>query len=84
MINKETQIRIVGIISSILLISFIFQAVFYWANFPLQEIEGNMGGLMFWTGLILLLLFKVNAWLIYTTDMIFYPWRFVEGRYSRK
>lgn len=76
--KKENWIRITGIILTILLAVFIFYAIVYWANFPLQEVKGNVGGVFFWTGLILILLFKVNYLLQSSVDMVQYPHRFIK------
>lgn len=76
-LKKTTWVRGIGIILTISLISFIMMSLFYWANFPLQEVKGNTGGVFFWSALMLILLFKVNSLLMMTTDMIFYPLKFV-------
>ncbi len=82
--KRESWIRITGIVLTLLLIVFIFYAVVYWANFPLQEVRGNVGGIFFWTGLILILVFEFNRFFRNSLDMIFYPHRFIELKEAQK
>ncbi|KKK55123.1 hypothetical protein LCGC14_3077750 [marine sediment metagenome] len=84
MINKETWIRIIGIVLTISLIVFMSYATIYWAEGPLQDVRGNLGGTFFWIGLMLVLLFRVTSFFIDASDMIFYPHRFIEGWSVRK
>ncbi len=82
--KQEHWIRITGVILSISLLVFMIYAVYYWANFPLQEVIENTGGVFFWTGLILILLFRVNSFLIDTTNMIFSPKMFIKNEVELK
>lgn len=77
--NKLPVIRFVGIVLTIFLFVFISYSVIYWANNPLQEVRENIGGVFFWGGLMLILVFRINFYLMDTIKMIFEPHLFVKG-----
>ena len=76
--NKLISIRIIGIIGTTLLITFMVSSIIYWAEGPFQEVSGDVGGISFYTGLLLILIFRVNFYLTDTIGMIFDPRGFIK------
>ena len=71
--HKHIPTRVIGVIAIVFIISFVVASVQYWANVLIQEARGDTGALSFWTGLMLILVFKANFWIQESMEAILKP-----------